>query len=228
MKARPVTIRHLLAPLFAAAIVLPAAVSAQDASSGVTASVTGGTLGIGPEIGYRPVPLIGVRASATFLGISHDVDVDDINYGGDLRLRSWGASADLYPFENAFRISAGLRSSRNRVDLVASPAQPVSIGGMSYTPEQIGTLEGEVRARKVAPTFTLGVARNLRTGLAWSLDAGVMLHGTPRTRQLRATGLLANNPLLQANLTRERAEIEDEIDNYKIFPIVQLSVGYTF
>lgn len=194
----------------------------------MTASVTGGTLGIGPEIGYRPVPLVGFRASATFLGVSHDVDVDDINYSGDLKLRSWGASADLYPFESAFRISAGLRSSRNRVELVASPAQPVTIGGMTYTPQQIGTLEGEVRARKVAPTFTLGVARNRRTGLAWSLDAGVMLHGTPRTEQLSATGPLANSPFFQDDLARERAEIEDEIDNYRILPIVQLSVGYTF
>jgi hypothetical protein len=228
MKARPVTTKPLLAPLLATAIILPAAASAQDASSGVTASVTGGTLGIGPEVGYRPVPLIGIRASATFLALSHDVDVDDIDYSGDLKLRSWGATADLYPFQSALRISAGLRSSRNRVDLVASPAQPVSIGGMTYTPEQIGTLQGEVRARKVAPTFTLGIARNRRTGLAWSLDAGVMLHGTPRTRQLRATGLLANNPFFQDDLARERAEIEDEIDNCRIFPIVQLSVGHTF
>lgn len=99
---------------------------------------------------------------------------------------------------------------------------------MTYTPEQIGTIEGEVRASKLAPTFTLGVARNRRTGLAWSLDAGVMLHGAPRTERLRATGLLANNFLFQDDLARERAEIEDEVDNYKVFPIMQLSVGYTF
>lgn len=222
------TIRNALAPLSLAATLMPSLVSAQDGSSGVTASITGGTLGIGPEVGYRASPLVGLRASATFLSISHDVDVDDINYQGDLKLRSWGANADLYPFHSAFRVSAGLRSSRNRVDLVASPGQPVSIGGMTYTPEQIGTIEGEVRSRKVAPTFTLGVARNRRTGLAWSLDAGVMLHGAPRAERLRATGLLADNPFFQDDLARERAEIEDEVDNYKIFPIVQFSVGYTF
>lgn len=220
--------RYLLVQFSVFAVTLPTVAGAQDASSGVTVSVSGGTLGVGPEIGYRPSPTLGLRASATFLGLSHDVDVDDINYQGDLKLRSWGASADLYPFESAFRISAGLRSSRNRVDLVASPAQPVSIGGMTYTPEEIGTIAGEVRAQKVAPTFTLGVARNRRTGLAWSIDAGVMLHGEPRTERLRATGRLADNPIFQDDLARERGEIEDEVDNYKIFPIVQLAVGYTF
>jgi len=221
--------RHLLVLLSViSAASIPIAAAAQDAPSGVTASVTGGTLGIGPEVGYRPLPVFALRASATFLGLSHDVDVDDINYQGGLKLRSWGANADLYPFESAFRVSAGLRSSRNRVHLVASPVQPVSIGGMTYTPEEIGTIAGEVRARKVAPTLTLGMARNRRRGLAWSLDAGVMLHGAPRTERLRATGQLADNPFFQDDLAREREEIEDEVDNYKIFPILQLAVGYTF
>lgn len=220
--------RLLLLMSAIAPLVVPNAATAQDNSSGVTASVAAGTLGIGPELGFRPLPVIGVRASATFLGLSHDVDVDDINYQGELKLRSWGINADIYPFESAFRISAGLRSSRNRVNLVASPVESVSIGGMTYTPEEIGTLEGEVRARKMAPTLTLGVARNRRTGLAWSLDAGVMLHGAPRPERLRATGLLASNPVFQADLERERVKIEGEVDNYKIFPVVQLAVGYTF
>jgi hypothetical protein len=220
--------RLLIRMSVALAATIPIAVQAQDTSSGLTASVTGGTLGVGPEVAFRPIDAVGVRASATFFGISHDVDVDDINYMGDLKLSSWGATADLYPFESAFRLSAGLRSSRNRIDLLASPTQAVSIGGMTYTPDEIGTIAGELRARKVAPTFTLGLARNRRTGVAWSLDAGIMLHGEPRTERLWATGLLADNPFFQDDLAREREEIEDEIDNYKIFPIVQLAVGYTF
>ncbi|HUD28130.1 MAG TPA: hypothetical protein VMQ93_04605 [Novosphingobium sp.] len=194
----------------------------------VTLSVTGGSLGVGPEIGFRPSPVIGLRASATLLGLGHDVGVDDIDYHGDLKLRSFGAAADLYPFAGAFRISAGLRVSRNRVDLVASPRQAVSIGGTTYTPEEIGTIQGKVRARKVAPTFTLGMAGNRSRGLAWSIDAGVMLHGKPRTQDLEATGELATNPLFQADLSAEKTRIDDEVDDYKVYPIVQVSIGYAF
>jgi len=201
---------------------------AQAEPGRVTVAVSGGTLGIGPEVGLRPSPILGLRASAGFLGLGHDVDVDDINYHGDLKLRSYGANADLYPFGNAFRISAGFRISRNRVDLVATPTQPVSIGGTTYSPEEIGTIEGRVKARKFAPTLTVGVARNLRKGLAWSLDAGVMFHGRPRTRDLTATGELATNPAFQADLLAEQADIEDKVDDYKIYPIVQLSIGYAF
>ncbi|WP_126665586.1 hypothetical protein [Croceibacterium ferulae] len=220
--------RHLLVQFSVLAATLPAVAGAQDASPVVTLGITGGSLGVGPEIGYRPIPALGFRASANFLKLSHDVDVDDIDYNGDLHLRSYGATADLYPFESAFRLSAGLRISRNRVDLLATPLSPVSIGGTTYSPEKIGSIQAEVRARDVAPTLTIGVARNQSRGFAWSLDAGVMLHGTPRTDNLQVTGELASNPFLQDDLARERAEIEAEIDNYKVYPLVQLAVGYTF
>ena len=209
-------------------MLVPGMVQAQEAPAHVTVAVTGGTLGIGPEIGYRLSPVIGLRASASFLGFGHDIDVEDINYHGDAKLRSFGANADVYPFQNAFRISGGFRVSSNRVDLVATPTEPVRVGNTTYTPDEIGTIDGKIRARKFAPTFTVGVAKNRSKGFAWSLDAGVMLHGRPRTYDVVATGQLANNPFLQEDLARERAEIEDKVDNYKIYPIVQLSVGYAF
>lgn len=207
---------------------LPSVCRAQDGPTGVTIAATGGSLGIGPEVGFRPSPIVGLRVSATFLGLGHDVDVEDINYHGDLKLRSWGANADLYPFRNGLRLSAGFRVSRNRIDLTATPNEAVRVGETVYTPEEIGTIEGKVRARRFAPTFTLGYAKNRERGFAWSVDAGVMLHGTPRTEDVVATGQLATNPLFQEDLARERAEIEDEVDNHKVYPIVQISVGYTF
>jgi hypothetical protein len=206
----------------------PAIVLAQESPARVVISASGGSLGIGPEIGIRASSVFGLRASATFLGLGHNVDVDDLNYDGDLRLRSYGAQADLYPFSNAFRVSAGFRVSSNRINLVASPRDSVSIGGTIYTPEEIGTIEGKVKARKFAPTLTVGVAQNRRKGLAWSIDAGVMFHGRPRTYDLVATGQLATNPLFQDDLRAEQARIDDEVDDYKVYPIVQIAIGYAF
>lgn len=222
--------KTLFAFTAAALFAVPALAGAQEAadSSDLTVSVSGGTLGIGPEVGFRVMPVFGIRANATFLGFSHSVDVNDINYNGDAKLRSYGATADLYPFKNKFRMSAGFRIDHNKIDLVATPTRSVSIGSRVYTPEQIGTIEGDIRAKKFAPTFTLGVAKNRGRGLAWSLDAGVMLHGRPQTYDLVTTGELATNPLFQADLARERTEIEDKVDNYKVYPIVQLAIGYTF
>ena len=50
--------------------------------------LTGGTLGVGPQVSFRPVAHFGVRANAAFLSVSRDEEVDDIEYDGDLNLSS--------------------------------------------------------------------------------------------------------------------------------------------
>ncbi|QNN65574.1 hypothetical protein H9L12_03055 [Sphingomonas rhizophila] len=217
--------------LFATALVvlgLAAPAAAQESSGGFSAGVTGGTLGIGPEVGYRMSDNFGVRGNVTFLGISRNVDSDDISYDGDLKLKSGGVMVDVHPFGGGFRLSAGARVNRNRVKLVAKPTDDVEVGDETYTPEEVGTLSGTVKANKLAPTLTLGWGGGLSRGLKVGIEAGGMFQGSPTVKDLRATGLLASDPDFQASLRREEEEVEDDIDKFKIYPIVQLSIGYRF
>jgi hypothetical protein len=211
--------------VFALALAAPAA--AQEAG-GITAGVTGGTLGIGPEVAFRFSENLGVRGNVTFLGVNRSVDSDDINYDGDLKLKSGGLMLDVHPFGGGFRVSAGARVNRNRVKLVAKPTDDVEVGDEIYTPEEIGTLSGTVKANKLAPTLTLGWGGGLKPGLKFGIEAGAMFQGSPTVKNLRATGLLASDPDFQASLRDEEAEVEDDIDKFKIYPIVQLSIGYRF
>lgn len=203
---------------------------AQAQTSSFSVGVSGGTLGIGPEVTARISPLLGVRGSATFLGFSHSVDGDDIEYDGDLKLSSVGAAVDLHPFENGFRISTGARYNRNRVKLKATPgsAESVEIGGSTYTGSQIGTLNGTVKVKEFAPTLTLGYGSGLTRGVTFGIDAGVMFEGKPRIRNLRASGPISSDPSFQSALAREEQDIRDDVEKYDIFPIVQLSLGYAF
>jgi len=209
--------------LFLATCAAVATATPAAAQSGtVNVGVTGGTLGIGPEVGYRSGS-IGVRGNATFLGLSRDVDSDDVNYDGKLKLRSYGAMVDVYVFGGGFRISPGLRISRNRVKLTATPTDDVEIGDEIYTPAEVGSIIGEVRAKKLAPTLTVGWATS-GTGFYFGLDAGAMFQGSPRVTKLYTTG----SAVSAADLLEERAEIEDDIDNFKVYPILQLGLGYRF
>jgi hypothetical protein len=203
---------------------------AQDQSSTFSVGVSGGTLGIGPEVIARISPLLGVRGSATFLGFGHSVDGDDIEYDGDLKLASAGVAFDLHPFQNGFRISGGARYNKNKVKLKATPGvgETVEIGGTTYTGSQIGTLNGDIRVKEFAPTLTIGYGSGLTKGVTFGIDAGVMFEGKPRIRDLRATGPIANNPTFQDALAREEQDIRDDVEKYDIFPIVQLSIGYAF
>jgi hypothetical protein len=192
--------------------------------------VSGGTLGIGPEVTARISPLLGVRGSATILNFSHSVDGDEIEYDGDLKLASVGATLDLHPFENGFRVSAGARYNKNKVKLQATPgsAESVEIGGTTYTGSQIGNLSGTLRVKEFAPTLTLGYGSGLTKGITFGIDAGVMFEGKPRIRNLRATGPIASDPSFQSALAREEQDIRDDVQKYDIFPIVQFSLGYAF
>lgn len=214
-----------LAAATALLVAMPA--YAQSPGGGLHVGVTGGTLGIGPEVGYR-ARSFGIRGSATFLGLSREIEADDVEYDGDLRLRSFGGTVDLYPFGGGFRVSAGARINRNRIDLEATPTTAVQIGDQTFTPAEVGVLTGRVDANRFAPLVTLGWGGGLTPGLKFGIDAGAMFQGSPRVSELRATGSFANDPIFQAALERERREIEGDIDRFKVYPVLQLSIAYLF
>ncbi|MCW2396139.1 MULTISPECIES: hypothetical protein [unclassified Sphingobium] len=199
---------------------------AEDARYSV--GVTAGTLGAGPEVGMRINDTFGVRASASFFDFSHDIDVNDLTYEGKLKLESYGAVADVYPFGGGFRLSGGFRIAKNRVSATATPTEPVTIGDVTYTPSEIGTLSGTIRAKDFAPLLTVGYAGGLRRGIKFGVDAGAMFQGTPRVDALRATGSLATNAAFQEQLLKEQADVNDEVNKYKVYPVLQFSLFYAF
>lgn len=214
--------------ILGAALAITTPAVAQDTTAGsTTVGVTGGTLGIGPEAAVRISENVGIRGNLTFFGYSHDAESDGVDYDGKLKLASGGLMLDFHPFQNGFRLSAGARISDNKVRLRAKPTESVEIGDETYTPEEVGTLSGNVKANSFAPTLTVGWAGGAARGLNFGIEAGGMFHGSPKVKSLKATGLLASDPDFQEELRRETDELEDDVD-YKIFPIVQISLGYRF
>lgn len=219
--------RIVSACLLSAAIVSPAAAAA--VSRPITLAVTGGTLGVGPEITYRIRPLIALRASATFLGVSGHGRVSDYKYEGHAHLSNFGGSIDLHPFSNGFRLSAGARSTaKDEIRFLGMATKTQTYGGIVYTPQDAGTLSGEVKTRSVSPIATLGYAGATRSGITFGLDAGVMFHGHPRIVNFDATPQLGTNPYAQPELAHQEQRIRDKVDNYPYYPVVQLSIGYRF
>jgi hypothetical protein len=195
----------------------------------LSVGLTGGTLGIGPELSVRPMEHLGLRGNLQWLSFSRDEDVDGVSYDGDLGLLSIGAMADWYPFDGGFRVSGGARWNGNDLRLSATPANDVTIGGTTYTPAEIGRLTGTVEANPIAPVLTLGYGGDLSPGFAFLVEAGVMYQGAAKIKNLRARGgLLEGNAGLLADIEDEEERIEDEIDSYKLWPVFQLGLVYRF
>lgn len=190
--------------------------------------VSGGTIGISPEVGYRFNRAVGVRANGGFFDYDRTEEIDDIEYDGTLKLKSFGAMADLYPFGGSFRISAGLRSSKNRIDLSAVPTANVEIGDDVFTPAEVGQLDGSVTFKKMNPTLTVGWGGKLKRGFSVGFEAGVMMQGSPKMSLAASGGTLSNDPTFLQELQDERARAEDDAEDFKLWPVLQLHLKYRF
>ncbi len=217
-------------------ILAPATARAEPVDGRWKIAVTAGTLGIGPEIGYRISDTFGIRANATFFSISHDIESDDILYDANVKLRSGGAMLDLYPFGGSFRVSGGLRINGNKAHGLGQPndGTSFSINGNTYTAAEIGTLRADTDINSVAPAVTLGWGGSSRSGFVFGIEAGALFQGSVKIKPLTITGICAgaNAPAdcatLKADLEAERLSVNDDIDGYKVYPILQLTLGYRF
>lgn len=208
--------------------IAPAMAEEAEQGSGFSVGLTGGTNGLGLEAGYRFNSRFGVRANATNYKYDKTLDSADFDIDGKARLKSVGALVDLYPFGGSFRISAGMRSNKNRFGGIASPiGSTVDLGDDTYTAAEVGDLTGTVRFKKTVPTATLGWGGKFKTGLHFGVELGVVAQGSA---QLSATssGTLASDPAFQTDLDDKLAEWEDDAKDYKLWPVIQVHLLYRF
>lgn len=197
----------------------------------VQASVTAGSLGIGPDIGLRFSDHIGIRGGASFFNISGTYESDDVNYDGKLKFNSFGGMVDIYPFGGAFRISGGARINNNRIDLAATPTDTsgtVEVGDESFATAQVGTISGKAKPNRFSPALTLGWAGSNTRGLFFSFEAGALFQGAYKLQDFRASGSLNSNARFQAALAREQATLQEDVDKLKVWPVLQAGIGFRF
>ncbi|WP_159755934.1 hypothetical protein [Sphingomonas sp. 8AM] len=204
----------------------PAGAQNADGGAHVRAAVTAGTMGVGPEVGVRFNDHLGVRAAAGFLSGTGHAESDGNKYDATLRLQSYGAMADVHPFGGAFRLSAGARINRNRVDLELTPSGEVLVGDEEYTAAEIGRIIGRAAPQKVAPALSLGWAGQNRRGFYFGAELGVLFQGAFKLEQFRSTGSLSDDPDFKAALERERVSLQKDVDKVKVWPIAQVALGW--
>lgn len=207
----------------AVSVILLAAAPAL-AERNLTLGITGGSLGIGPQVDYRINKALGLHADATFLGVGHGFNSHDLHYEGHAHLQSAGTAIDIYPFGGDFRFSLGGRQNGNRAEVSAMPATDTRIGGQVFTPQEIGTLTGTGKVRAVAPTLTIGYSGRLKRGFMFGVDGGAMFQGLIKLSKFMAS----NEQVPQTRLDQEQADLQHDLQKFKIYPILQFNVGYRF
>jgi hypothetical protein len=199
-------------------------VLAPSHAADVGVGVRAGTQGLGAELGFGVTGWLGIRGGFYTGSLSFDYEETGIEYDGDLDVGGLGVVADFHPFRNGFRVSAGLFSNDNGIGIKATPTEPQEIGGTIYDPAEIGTLNGDVGFDSTAPYLGLGWGR-LAGGkrLAFLFDLGVLRQGSGDVSLSSSTGLI--DP---ADLEAEIAEIESDIEDYDLWPVVSFGLAIRF
>ncbi|UCG59314.1 MAG: hypothetical protein JSU70_07345 [Phycisphaerales bacterium] len=208
----------------ALSILLFAASAHAEDPLGLAVAPKTGTLGAGGEVTARLASNFNARAGVNAFGLSFAGTQDDIAYNVGLNFLSFSALLDWYLFNNSFRISGGILVNESEFRLTARSATSYEIGGTVYTPAQVGTLSGTVSFDDVAPYVGIGWG-NPFTGnrrLGFACDIGVAYTGSPHVA-LAATGAVAS-----VDLRAEERNFENEIEEYKFYPVFALSLYYRF
>lgn len=195
-------------------------------------AVTGGvgTMGGSVEGQFQVNEYFQLRAGANYLTFDADIDVDDITYEGEPDFSGFGAFVDVHPFGNSFFLTGGAYAGGKEIDLLASSTVAVDIGGVTFTPAEYGRLEGDVAFDDVAPFLGLGFDTTFTGSGHWGFNimAGAAVFGSGDVTLDAVGGTLSNDPILQAELAREIQDIENEIEDYELWPVVQLGLSYRF
>jgi hypothetical protein len=144
-------------------------------------------------------------------------------------MQTVSALLDYHPFSGSFRLSAGAFYNGNELNATGKTTSTYEIGNNTYTGTQIGTLTGSTGFNKFAPYLGLGWDTSFGKGSGWGFvfDAGALFQGSPNVK-LSASGPISNDQDFQRNLAIEQSKLNDDLDNFKVYPYVALGVTYRF
>ena len=186
-----------------------------------------GTLGLGLEATWRPVPYLDLRAGVNRYTYDSSTTENDIEYDTELDLDSLYATANLRVPLSPFRVTAGVFANGNELALMSKLATSYDIGGTTYTPAEVGTLRSAVDFESTAPYLGLGFDFRILDTVGFNIDLGVLWQGSPNVG-LTADGLLASDPTFMADLETERQDLEDDVDKFKAYPVASIGFSVNF
>lgn len=207
------------------------ALAAAPARAQVTVGAHAATTGFGPDVQLRLSDYFSVRAAGDWLDFGLGRTYDNVHYDGRVKLGTGSAFVDWRPWANAFFFSAGAYFGDRRVTIAATPAANVTLGGQSFTPVQVGRLNGAIKLADAAPFAGFGVDSNagaMARGFGFKGVLGVAFSGKPSVSLVSTGGLLTGSPLLAQALAQEQANIANKASFLQYYPVVQAGVTYRF
>lgn len=190
-----------------------------------------GLQGVGLGLGKSHSDTLGYRVDLSGGTLDDDYQESGTNYRGELELQSAGAYVDYFPFSGSFRLTAGIAYFGSNLSLSASGnGQTADVGGRPVVLGPNDRIDATVDWPSVAPYAGLGFGHGKSTsnGFYIGADLGVYI-GDFKTSLTVSPSLRAQlGPTADADIQRERDELEDTVSDLGFVPSLQLYLGYRF
>lgn len=192
-----------------------------------------GTLGLGIEGRWSPLPWLDVRAGANQYDYDTSGSQAGINYDATLALDNYYVTGNFRFPLSPFRLTAGAYLNGNEVQMASfdTGGADFTIGDDTFSAADVGSLQSVTSFDETSPYVGVGYDFEIFGKVGLNLDFGVLWQGEPSV-SLIATGLDSAPPSVQAQLgpalEAERLEIENEVSDYKAWPVVSLGFVYNF
>lgn len=217
--------KAILGATVLACIIFSSAAARADNDFGI--GLKAGTLGIGLEASWQPLPYLDIRLGGNTFEFDDNGIQGGIPYDATFTLESFYATGNLHFPVSPMRVTAGIYSNGNELLMINDDGADLNIGGITFPGAGIGTLTSVTSFGSSSPYFGIGFDFTLAGKLGLNLDFGLLWQGEPEVT-LEANGSLAQDPLFQAALEAERLQLEDEMSDFKAWPVVSLGIVYRF
>ena len=200
-----------------------------------------GTNGIGGHLTFDITEWMYLKGEVSGFsgGPTFDFDTDDVAYDGEIDLFAAGVTLNILPFKayevpvlRCFRITGGAYQVDHQVNVSSTEANDPTLRGQligaGISPD--GAVRGEVEFSKFAPY--VGIGWDWRFGsedrFVFSLDAGVLFVGSGNASLTQSNDLAASGIVSAVDTANEEQDLQDELDQFEIYPVVQLALSYRF
>lgn len=221
--------------LYSLLFTLPNLSLAQTSEDGWGIGFKVGTTGLGLELTRPLTNSINLRGNYNYFEIDEDIEDTNVSYSGDFRKNSLGLFADWHPWSGGFRVSAGVyHHFDNEISIVGLPttAGSFEFGGQIFNASSIGSVNGNISFGKTTPYFGIGWGNASQADQKWGfiIELGVQFQDTPDVTLVASNCTLPIGECneLNAAILTEINSLQDDIDDFDLWPVLNIGLSYKF
>jgi len=197
--------------------------------AGTAVGVGGSTLGYQVALSQSLSENVNLKLSYNTASQSFDGETDGVNYDYDFEFESTSLLIDWHVFGGGFRLTTGALINDNEIFAQSDiSGLTLEVGDTVFTSAEVGRLEGDISFDSYAPYLGLGWGRSITDGFSFVFDLGVVFQGGPTVNLQTVGGTLSDNSLLLDEVEREEQELQDDANDFDVYPVVSLGLFYSF